>query len=228
MGGNERVLLHRLNGQLIAAVQTLFPSARWDDWIINVIILHRRTADVEQTALQTSATWYKGELYDRQERCTRESKVRTLDMNVPLQASLAGYCVTTGNIVWVDELVRLSLADPLHDLYKEFTQVGVDAPEKPNSEYVFPIGFKNGAGTSCLGVLNCEWYGDASVPSPFAELKRNVVSDLIMSVARAHAPFIAIALNPEAARTGDFSGILSFHSTLLENRVQRLRSGETL
>jgi len=75
--------------------------------------------------------------------------------------------------------------------------------------------------------LNCEWYGDASVPSPFAELKRNVVSDLIMSVARAHAPFVAIALNPEAARTGDFSGILAFHSTLLENRVQRLRSGET-
>lgn len=229
MKNTDRSMLHLLNGQLVTALQRVFPTFKWDEWIINAIMLHRQIGEVERVVFQTSATWCLGTLFDRQEQCGPEQKVKTLDMDVPLKDSLAGYCVRSNDVVWIDDLPSLSISDPLKGLYRGFQFVGVFSPQLPNAEYVFPIRVIVGMSSILLGVLNCEWYSPAaraSATSPFYNLHRNVVNDFVLKLLQSHANFLAVALNEDASQTSDYDGILKFHEETLDRCIARLRGGD--
>src|SRR4051812_15971642 len=116
-----RDLIHRLNGQLLEALKDYLGRQLGDewkpgDWIINVILLNRSSDSVYTARLETSATSYKDEelIFDRQDRLD-PTRVGVFDLPVPLDRSFSGYCIKTGDPVWVN---NLNDVDPTHPLYK--------------------------------------------------------------------------------------------------------------
>lgn len=200
---DPRAALHRINGELIEALRDVLPmpNERWREWIVNVIILHRSVEAKETVTLETSATWYKGRLVS--DRSQLDQDVRRLDGPVPLDESYAGYCIRTGNYVWIDDLIGLQSdprASPLKNVYRSFEYVGVETTHLPDAEYVFPIRLRIGSNEIILGVLNCEWYAPENKEhdNPFGE--RDVVVDRILALLERHARFLPLVLHIDATQ----------------------------
>jgi hypothetical protein len=206
----QRKLIHRINGQFLKRLDGLFTEEfpkkmapiKWqwnlENWIINVILLHRSSGQTYTVRLETSATYHKGKLFDTDERVFDPSKVAVLDLPVPLDQSFSGYSVTTCDAVWINNLSVLADPHPLARHYRSFRHVGVTTPsERPTSEYVFPILLQVGIHNLSLGVLNMEYFAPPEkTSSPFEQnqlLIRNSVSKLL----NAHSPWLLAAQQPE-------------------------------
>jgi hypothetical protein len=207
---------------MIDHLVTLFPDVDWKEWIVNAIILHRTLAAVETVTLETSATLHKGERYYSYDQCGHDKPVKRLDGEVPLDDSYAGYCIRTGNIVWVDDLESLHKDDPLRDEYRSFGYVGVRTPSPPKSEYVFPIRLRIGLSEAIWGVLNCEWYGTQS-ESAFQSKGQAIVAGRIGTLLSIHARFLPAVIDPDESISGEDS---AFHDEALfryyAKTIQRL------
>jgi hypothetical protein len=164
---SDRELIHRLNGQLLEVLgehmDLILGREAWKpkEWIINVILLNRSTEDVYTARLETSATLYEGVLFDTREPFD-ENKVGAFDLPVPLDRSFSGYCIQTGNVVWVDNLDDIRDPHPLYAYYRKFEFVAVQPQTRPTAEYVFPLFARIGLIQSLLGVLNMEFFGNES------------------------------------------------------------------
>lgn len=198
----------------------MLPDCRWDEWIVNVIILHRTVDVVETATLETSATlWHNDEYYSAEDcdpaRRTKprtnpgDLRVRSLDGRVPIHDSFAGLCVRSGNVVWIDDLEALQEPDsnsPLKDLYRSFGYVAVDSFALPHAEYVFPIRLRAGLSDITWGVLNCEWYrprdafGSAIRDSPFQKAGRDVVVDRVVDLLELHGRYLPVVLYEDGLR----------------------------
>jgi hypothetical protein len=198
---DPRAALHRINGELLEALRDVLPDVRWNEWIVNVIILHRLVEATETVSLETSATYYKGNLV-----CDRNQlggDVHTLDGPVPLDESYAGYCIRTGNYVWVENLIGLQSGQrdsPLKNVYRSFKYVGVETTHLPNAEYVFPIRLRVGSNEIILGVLNCEWYAPENEPYDNQFSERDVVVHRIITLLERHARFLPLLLHIDASQ----------------------------
>ena len=193
-----RDLVHRLNGQLLEALEghmkALLPGKSWrpEDWIINVILLSRNIETVFAARLETSATLYKGRLYDHRDGLNPE-EVGALDLPVPLDQSFSGYCVQTNNPVWVGDLNKMNTNHPLHEFYRKFEHVAVRPETRPTAEYVFPILLKIGLIQSVLGVLNMEYFGTKK--SPLKNNQQIKISEAISKLLNLHGPFLLAAID---------------------------------
>ena len=222
-----RRALHWLNGIMINHMVKLFPDIDWNEWIVNTIILHRTLAAVETVTLETSATLHKGRRYYSIDECGLDKPVKSLDGEVPLDASYAGYCIRTGNIVWVDDLESLQNDDPLRDEYRSFGYVGVRTPSPPKAEYVFPIRLRIGLSEAIWGVLNCEWYGTQS-GSPFMN-RQAIVAGAIGRLLSVHARFLPAVIDPdESLSDGDSAlhdkALFRYYAETLERLVPLLHA----
>jgi len=217
----HRELLHRLNGQLLLRLNMLLKKElpeeprKWDckNWIINVILLHRSLEQVSYTSvdqgkytaqLETSATFHKGTLFDTSKDFD-PSKVALLDLPVPLDRSFSGYSITTSDVVWIDDLMKLE-KDPKHPLakfYRSFGLVGVRTPaDRPIAEYVFPLFVQIGLNHTIIGVLNMEYFAPRDgrpSPCPFDSENQLFITDIVTRLLNAHSPFLLIAKRPEMA-----------------------------
>jgi hypothetical protein len=207
---SSSALLHKLNGELLERLEATLQELPigWDNknWIINVIILHRSISGSEEAKLLTSATRYLGTLVDEVRDLKDSDGVSELDGYVPLDKSLSGYCIRTGNLVWIDQMSRLEEADhPLRDYYRRFDLVGVDAKPRPNAEYVFPIRIKVGTSEALLGVLNMEWFPDAEGSASLSQFhsfssQRDAITHAIIHLLDVHGPFLITSMLPEMAQ----------------------------
>jgi hypothetical protein len=207
-----RRALHRLNGIMINhLVKRVFAEISWEEWIVNAIILHRTLAAVETVTLETSATLHKNKGYYSYVDCGPNEPVKRLDGDVPLDDSFAGYCIRTGNIVWVDDLAILDKNNPLWNEYRSFGYVGVRAPAPPKAEYVFPIRLRIGLSEAIWGVLNCEWYGTQAC-SPFQSRGQASVGGRIGKLLNVHARFLPAVIDPDECSS---NGDAAFHDEAL-------------
>jgi hypothetical protein len=209
---SSSALLHRLNGQLLKCLNEKLlpclladPDWRWDSksWIINVIILHRSIEGIEEAEMRTSATLYLGDIVDGRRTLESTKGVTELDGHVPLDKSLSGYCIRTGNLVWIDRMDSLEESDhPLRDYYRPFEYVGVHPKTRPRAEYVFPIRIRVGTSEALLGVLNMEWFSEDSLEQNqfLASGQRDAVTDAILNLLDVHGPFLVVSMLPEAAQ----------------------------
>ena len=203
-GPDPRDALHKLNGLMITHFQELLPDLEWGEWIINAIILHRKLAAVEIVTLETSATLHKGVAYFSRKACKKnDALVKRLDAEVPLDDSYAGYCIRTGNTVWIDDLPRDVAEDPRQNKYRSFGYVGVSTYSLPRAEYVFPIRLRIGLSEAIWGVLNCEWYGEQA-ESPFQRkgLGQAVVARKVSKLLSVHARFLPAVIDPDEPVSG--------------------------
>lgn len=201
------VLLHQLNGQLLECLEKTLKELPivWDSksWIINVIILHRSIEGLEEAEMRTSATLYLGKLVDGRNTLEETEGVTELDGHVPLDKSLSGYCIRTGNLVWIDQMNKLEEANhPLRDYYRPFEYVGVHPKARPRAEYVFPIRIRVGTSEALLGVLNMEWFSEDSREKSqfFASEQRDAITDAILNLLDVHGPFLITSMLPEVTQ----------------------------
>jgi hypothetical protein len=209
-----RELVHQVNGQFLEALRCLWLqgvefteawkncynkdekwSSPWDDFIINMILLRRRLGQIETIILQTSATVCLGEKFFESDWCHPKKNVKSLDGEVPLDRSVSGYCIQTGDTVWLEDLNENS-PDPAVQLYRSFGYVAVVSKKPPTSEFVFPIQLRTGLSGSLLGVVNCEWFGETK-KCPFVEHGANRTTKDVSDLINIHAPFLATALKLE-------------------------------
>jgi len=195
---NRRQLIHRLNGQLLVALRKqLAQEIQWkpEHWIVNVIVLHRIIEDKEEAFLKTSATMLNGTVYD-QEPLDPEAGIGDFDRVVPLMKSLSGYCIRTGNVVWVDNLqdLRKDQMHPLYHDYRPFEYVSVIPESQPLAEYVFPIRIQIGLSEAILGVVNAEC---TKIDNQFKEKGFHKVLDAVLNLLDVHGPFLVVAEHVE-------------------------------
>jgi hypothetical protein len=148
-------LIHKLNGQLIEALQNLLvDTIHWTpkNWILSVLVVQRTIEETEEAVLKTSSTMMEGKIFDEKEECNLEEGVGDLNRIVPLINSFAGYCVRSGNVLWVDDIEN----HPLREEYRLYEYVNIRPRNKFVAEYVFPIRVRIGLNQTILGVLNAE------------------------------------------------------------------------
>jgi hypothetical protein len=235
---DSRESIHQLNGRLLLALKRLIPEAKWEEWIVNVIILYRKVEAVETVTLETSATLYRDEPFFSRKDCEDRGRntVRNLDGYVPIHDSYAGYCILQGDVVWVDKVETTNRPSssgsfPLQDRYRDFAYVGVKTPGLPRSEYVFPIRLRIGLSGTILGVLNCEWYGPLEEKpqekeNMFQTLQREYVVHLVTQLLDVHAGFLPLAFDRARAPGGSWEDFLeNYYDPCMELHVARIRKG---
>jgi len=210
-------LIHKLNGQLIAILEDLLVrEISWNpsEWILTVLVMQRTTEETEEAVLKTSATMLNGKIFDAKEKCDLEEGVGDLNRIVPLVKSFAGYCIRSGNILWVDDIEN----HPLHEDYRLYEYVNIRPGKTFVSEYVFPIAVKVGVNQTILGVLNAETTDEANT---FKNNGRHKLSQIIVPILDSHAPFLLLSqmrmLNDRAAKS-----LLKAHSKVLESMDRQL------
>jgi hypothetical protein len=207
-------LIHKLNGQLIEALrEKLVREIRWDarDWIVTVLVLQRTIEETEEAVLKTSSTLLNGKIFDSKDKCDLDEGVGDLNRIVPLVKSFSGYCVRTGNILWVDDIE----SHPLHDEYRLYEYVNIRPGRKFLAEYVFPIRFKAGLNQTVLGALNAETSGK----DQFKQTGLHPISEIVLELLDAHAPFLLLS---QVATMNDkaIKGLLKAHSNVLDATVR--------
>jgi hypothetical protein len=191
---DRRLLVHLLNGQLLDALKARLEAyGKWDaeHWIVNVIVLRRIIEEKEEAFLRTSATMLKGTVY----RSPRQLKGTHIDIGefdrvVPLKDSFSGYCIRTGNVVWVDDIAELTEEHPLYNEYRPLEYVSVRPESKPKAEYVFPIRVQIGLSEAILGVVNAEC---TKTPNQFTKWKYHQVFAQVINLLDVHGPFLVVA-----------------------------------
>jgi len=238
---DPREPLHQLNGRFLVALQKLIPECHWEEWIVNVIVLHRTVTAVETVTLETSATLWHGEEFFSRDDCEKRgsTSVRSLDGEVPLDDSYAGYCIRERNVVWVDDLTdktqarqpsRTTEADPLKEKYRSFAYVGVVTKRPARAEYVFPLRLRAGLSDALLGVVNCEWYGGGANPeNTFQKLGRTIVSHLLTNLIDVHARFLPLAFDQIQVPVSDWNRFLAdYYTPCVLEHISQIRKGDTL
>jgi len=195
-GKNRRQMVHKLNGKLLEALTAqLTKQIGWspNHWIINVIILRRIIEETEQAFLKTSATMLNGKIYDEEDELNPAKGMGDFDRVVPLIKSLSGYCIRTGNVVWVDNLEDLTKdkEHPLYHDYRPFQYVSVKPENEPVAEYVFPIRVQIGLSEAILGVVNAERTKKGG--NEFKATGFHKVLDTVISLLDVHGPFLVVA-----------------------------------
>jgi uncharacterized protein YlzI (FlbEa/FlbD family) len=211
-------LIHKLNGQLIVTLNDLLiRKIRWspDEWIITVLVLQRTIEETEEAVLKTSSTMLNGKIFDAKEECDLDEGVGDLNRIVPLVKSFAGYCVRSGNVLWVDDIEN----HPLHDEYRLYEYVNIRPGKKFLAEYVFPIRVKVGVNQTILGVLNAETSREGT--NKFKEAGSHRISEIVLGILDAHGPFLLVSqaamLSDKAAKS-----LLKAHSKVLESTAYDL------
>jgi len=242
---DPREPIHQLNGHLLEALKKLIPDpeAKWSEWVMNVIMLHRNVGAGDTVTLETSATWRFDEMFCSRDDCQRrgQGKVSNLDGYVPMNKSYAGYCIREGNIVWVDDVKTMQNApasdlddsplasepDPLQEKYRSFSYVGVKTPGLPRSEYVFPIRLRIGLSAAQLGVLNCEWFGGGDGDqNVFQKLRRTRAAHLLTHLLDVHARFVPLAYDRMRAAAGDWTAFLKqYYDPCMDQHIERIIKG---
>jgi len=215
---NEQwALIHRLNGQLIEALHDLLAKEiEWnpDDWILTVLVLQRTTEETEEVVLKTSSTMLNGKIFDAKEKCDLDEGVGDLNRIVPLVKSFAGYCIRTGNVLWVDDIEN----HPLHEEYRLYEYVNIRPNKKFVAEYVFPIRVRVGVNQTILGVLNAE---TDRQENKFKEAGLHRVSDISLRLLDIHGPFLLLSQvvipDGRSARS-----LLKAHREVLESTVDNI------
>jgi hypothetical protein len=194
---DRRELIHNLNGQLLEALrEQLRVHIDWnpEHWIVNVIVLHRIIEEKEEAFLKTSATMLKGKIYDSLKQLDYAKDIGDFDRIVPLQDSFSGYCIRTGNVVWVDDINSLGKQHPLYLEYRPFEYVSVMPESRPTAEYVFPIRIQIGLSEAILGVVNAEC---TETENQFQRWGFHQVLDLVFKLLDVHGPFLVAAEHVE-------------------------------
>lgn len=204
-------LIHKLNGQLIRVLwEKLTREIQWDprDWIVTVLVLQRTIEEKEEAVLKTSSTMLNGKIFDAERDCELDEGVGDLNRIVPLVKSFSGYCVRTGDILWVDDIEH----HPLRDEYRLYEYVNIRPGRKFVSEYVFPIRVKVGVNHAILGALNAET--SSSNKNDFKKAGSHRVSEIVMPLLDIHGPFLLLS---EVAKLDDRAtrSLLKTHSKVL-------------
>jgi hypothetical protein len=193
-GEDRRLLVHELNGQLLNALKARLEAyGKWDTehWIVNVIVLRRIIEEKEEAFLRTSATMLKGKVYSSPDDLKgTDIDIGDFDRVVPLKDSFSGYCIRTGNVVWVDDIAELTEEHPLYNEYRPFKYVSVTPKDEPVSDYVFPIRVQIGLSEAILGVVNAEC---TKTPNQFTEWKYHQVFAQVINLLDVHGPFLVVA-----------------------------------
>lgn len=210
------VLIHKLNGQLIETLRDLLvKEIKWNplEWIVTVLVLQRTIEETEEAVLKTSATMLKGKVFDEKRECDLQQGVGDLNRIVPLVKSFAGYCIRSGNMLWVDDIE----SHPLRPEYRLYEYVNIRPEEKFVAEYVFPIRVRIGVAQAILGVLNIETSRNDEHEFKKAGLHR--VSELLFRLLDMHAPFLLLsqAAMPDS---GASKSLLKAHIKTLESTVR--------
>jgi hypothetical protein len=211
-------LIHRLNGQLIEALQKLLvDTIRWSphDWIVSVLVVQRTIEETEEAVLKTSSTMLEGKIFDEKEECNLEEGVGDLNRIVPLINSFAGYCVRSGNILWVDDIEN----HPLREEYRLYEYVNIRPRNNFVAEYVFPIRVKIGLSQTILGVLNAETSNENN--NEFKREGSHRVSKIVLQLLDSHGPFLMVTQTP-IRDPGAGKSLLQAHKKVLESTVREL------
>lgn len=211
-------LIHKLNGQLIEALQNLLvDTIHWTpkNWILSVLVVQRTIEETEEAVLKTSSTMMEGKIFDEKEECNLEEGVGDLNRIVPLINSFAGYCVRSGNVLWVDDIEN----HPLREEYRLYEYVNIRPRNKFVAEYVFPIRVRIGLNQTILGVLNAETSSEDN-----NQLKRagsHRISNIVLQLLDSHGPFLLLTQTafPDY-RAG--KSLLQAHRKVLESTVRAL------
>lgn len=211
----RRELVHNLNGQLLEALkERLVAYGGWnpDDWIVNVIVLRRIIEEREEALLKTSATMLKGKIYSSLSELDHAKDIGDFDRVVPLKNSFSGYCVRTGNVVWVDDIDELTEDHPLYQDYRPFEYVSVIPESQPTAEYVFPIRVQIGLSAAILGVVNAEC---THSQNQFKQWGFHQVLHVIIKLLDVHGPFLVVAEHVEVNQAVRHN-LLNAHRVALE------------
>jgi hypothetical protein len=212
---DRRELVHNLNGQLLEALkERLVAYGNWDpeDWIVNVIVLRRIIEEREEAFLKTSATMLKGKIYSSLNDLNRANDIGDFDRVVPLKNSFSGYCIRTGNVVWVDDIKELTPDHPLYQDYRPFEYVSVIPESQPTAEYVFPIRVQIGLSEAILGVVNAEC---TQSQNQFKEWGFHQVLHVLIKLLDVHGPFLVVAEHVEVNKQVKHN-LLNTHRVALE------------
>lgn len=204
-------LVHTLNGQLIEALKnSLVKELRWKykEWIVTVLVLQRTIEETEKAVLKTSSTMLNGKIFDAQEKCDLKKGVGDLNRIVPLVKSFAGYCIRSGNTLWVDDIEN----HPLREDYRLYEYVNIRPVRKFVAEYVFPIRVKVGLNQTVLGALNVETSREDL--NEFKKAGPHRISEIVLRFLDTHGPFLLLS---EEANLDDHakSSLLEAHREVL-------------
>ena len=209
-------LIHKLNGQLIQALQDLLvKEIDWNpkEWIVSVLVVQRSIEEMEEAVLKTSSTMLDGKIFDVKDECDLDEGVGDLNRIVPLIKSFAGYCIRSGNILWVDDIEN----HPLREEYRLYEYVNIRPRNKFVAEYVFPIRVKIGVNQTILGVLNAETSSENN--NEFKRAGSHRVSEVMLRLLDSHGPFLLLTQtsipDQKAAKS-----LLKAHSNVLESTVR--------
>jgi hypothetical protein len=206
-------LIHKLNGQLIQALKELLvKEIKWDprQWVVTVLVLQRTIEETEEAVLKTSSTMLEGEIFDE-----KELQRGVGNRIVPLVRSFAGYCVRSGNILWVDDIE----SHPLRPDYRLYEYVNIHPEHRFVAEYVFPIRVKIGSSQTIVGVLNVET--SRKDDHEFKRAGSHHVSEIVLRLLDTHGPFLLLTETVMRDR-GATRSLLSSHSQMLESTVRDL------
>lgn len=206
-------LIHKLNGQLIRVLRELLVrEIEWNPvhWVVTVLVLQRTIRETEEAILKTSSTMLEGEIFDEEQ--LNEGAGNRI---VPLIKSLAGYCVRSGNVLWVDDIAH----HPLRPEYRLYEYVNIHPDEAFVAEYVFPIRVKIGSTQIILGALNVET--SRTDEHEFKIAGSHHVSEIVMRVLDTHGPFLLLADTVMRDR-GAIKSLLSAHSQTLQSTIRDL------
>lgn len=210
---NQWSLIHRLNSQLIHALRDLLVhEIKWNpnQWVVTVMVLQRTIEETEEAVLKTSSSMLKGRIFN--ERDLMEGVGNRI---VPLVRSFSGYCVRSGNVLWVDDIE----SHPLHPEYRLLEYVNIYPKEKPVAEYVFPIRVKIGSSQMIVGALNLET--SRKDEHEFKKAGSHHVSEIVLRLLDTHAPFLLLS-ETVMQHKGAARSLLSAHSKTLESTVRDL------
>ena len=212
-------LIHRLNGQLIETLQDLLgKEIEWnsDEWILTVLVLQRTIEETEEAVLKTSSTMLNGKIFDAKEKCDLDKGVGDLNRIVPLVKSFAGYCIRSGNVLWVDDIEN----HPLHEEYRLYEYVNIRPSKKFVAEYVFPIRVRVGVNQTILGVLNAE---TSRQENEFKQAGLHHVSEILLRLLDTHGPFLLLSqvLMPDGKTA---RSLLKTHRRVLESTAVDLKN----
>jgi hypothetical protein len=212
------ILIHKLNGQLIEALRNLLVrKIKWNpvEWIVTVLVLQRTIEETEEAVLKTSSTMLKGEIFDEKRLCNLKKGVGDLSRIVPLVNSFAGYCVRSGNILWVDDIE----SHPLRPEYRLYEYVNIRPEEKFVAEYVFPIRVKIGVTHTIVGVLNVET--GRKDDHEFKKAGSHHISEIVLRLLDTHGPFLLLSQTATQAQAATNS-LLRAHLRTLQSTVREL------
>lgn len=210
-------LIHKLNGQLIEALQNLLvDTIHWTpkDWIVSVLVVQRTIEETEEAVLKTSSTMMEGKIFDEKEDCNLEQGVGDLNRIVPLINSFAGYCIRSGNVLWVDDIEN----HPLREEYRLYEYVNIRPRNKFVAEYVFPIRVRIGLNQTILGVLNAE---TSEINNQMKKEGSHRVSKIVLGLLDSHGPFLLVTQTAFSDHRAGKS-LLQTHRKVLESTVRDL------